>query len=73
MLAARHRGATVKAVPFAELANAVGKHTTLVAASHVSWITGELAPAELAEVGVPVILDGAQGSGAVTVDVGSAQ
>ena len=25
-------------------------HTTLVAASHVSWITGELAPAELAEV-----------------------
>ncbi|HEY8494374.1 MAG TPA: aminotransferase class V-fold PLP-dependent enzyme, partial [Myxococcota bacterium] len=37
--------------------------------SHVSWITGEIAPAELAEVPVPVILDGAQGAGAVAVDV----
>jgi hypothetical protein len=35
----------------------------------VSWITGEVAPAELAEVGVPVILDGAQGAGAVETDV----
>ncbi len=69
LLAARRRGATIKAVPFAELANAVTSRTTLVAASHVNWITGELAPAELAEVGVPVILDGAQGSGAVPVDV----
>ncbi|MBE2314932.1 aminotransferase class V-fold PLP-dependent enzyme [Solirubrobacter sp. CPCC 204708] len=70
LIGARHRGATIKAVPFAELANAVTAKTTLVAASHVSWITGELAPAELAEVPVPVILDGAQGSGAVRVDVG---
>ena len=69
LLAARERGATIKAVPFAELANAVTASTTLVAASHVSWITGELAPAELAEVPVPVILDGAQGVGAVPVDV----
>lgn len=69
LLAARHRGAAIKAVPFAELANAVSARTTLVAASHVSWITGELAPPELADVPVPVILDGAQGSGAVTVDV----
>jgi L-cysteine/cystine lyase len=69
LLAARHRGATIKPVPFAELANAVSARTTLVAASHVSWITGELAPAELAELPVPVILDGAQGSGAVPVDV----
>ena len=69
LLAARHRGAEIKAVPFAELANAVTAKTTLVAASHVSWITGELAPAELAEVSVPVILDGAQGAGAVPVDV----
>ena len=56
-------------MPFAELANAVTATTTLVAASHVSWITGEVAPAELAEVHVPVILDGAQGAGAVPVDV----
>ena len=48
LIAARHRGATVRAVPFAELADAVGATTTLVAASHVNWITGELAPAELA-------------------------
>jgi L-cysteine/cystine lyase len=69
LIAARHRGATVRPVPFAELANAVGATTSLVAASHVNWITGELAPAELAELQVPVILDGAQGSGAVPVDV----
>src|SRR4051794_37258063 len=69
LIAARHRGAKVRAVPFAELANAVDSHTSLVAASHVSWITGELAPAELAQLNVPVILDGAQGAGAVPVDV----
>lgn len=69
LIAARHRGASVKAVPFPELANAVTARTTLVAASHVSWITGELAPAELSSVPVPVILDGAQGAGAVPVDV----
>jgi L-cysteine/cystine lyase len=69
LIAARHRGAKVRAVPFAELANAVDAQTTLVAASHVSWITGEVAPAELAHVNVPVILDGAQGAGAVPVDV----
>src|SRR4051794_14402318 len=69
LIAARHRGATVTAVPFSELANAVGATTTLVAASHVNWITGEVAPAELSEVTVPVVLDGAQGAGAVPVDV----
>jgi L-cysteine/cystine lyase len=35
----------------------------------VSWVTGALAPAELASVGAPVIYDGAQGIGAVPVDV----
>ncbi|HEY6890060.1 MAG TPA: aminotransferase class V-fold PLP-dependent enzyme [Solirubrobacter sp.] len=68
LIAARHRGATVRPVPFAELANAGQATTTLVAASHVNWITGELAP-DLSGVTVPVILDGAQGSGAVPVDV----
>jgi L-cysteine/cystine lyase len=51
-----------------ELANAVEATTTLVAASHVNWITGEIAP-DLSNVGVPVVLDGAQGSGAIGVDV----
>jgi L-cysteine/cystine lyase len=67
--AARDRGATVRMVPFASLADAVGPSTRLVAASHVSWVGGEVAPEALASVGVPVILDGAQGAGAVPVDV----
>jgi selenocysteine lyase/cysteine desulfurase len=69
--AARDRGAEVRLVPFSELANAVRATTTLVACSHVGWVSGELAPAELAGVDVPVILDGAQGSGAVPLDVGA--
>jgi L-cysteine/cystine lyase len=67
--AARDRGVAIRAVPLADVADAVGPRTTLVAVSHVSWITGELAPAALADLGVPVILDGAQGAGAVPVDV----
>ena len=67
--AARDRGADVRRGPFPELADAVRAATTLVACSHVGWISGEVAPAELASVDVPVILDGAQGAGAVPVDV----
>jgi selenocysteine lyase/cysteine desulfurase len=67
--AARDRGATVRLVPFSGLADAVRATTTLVVCSHVGWVSGEIAPAGLAEVDVPVILDGAQGSGAVPVDV----
>jgi L-cysteine/cystine lyase len=68
LLAARRRGVTVRAVPLAHVAEAVTEDTTLVALSHVSWIGGEVAPAGLAELDVPVILDGAQGAGAVHVD-----
>ena len=56
-------------MPFAQLADAVRPRTTLVACSHVNWRTGEIAPAALADIGVPVILDGAQGAGAIPVDV----
>jgi len=63
------RGITIRTAPLAELATAVGPQTALVACSHVSWTTGALAPAELAAVDVPVLLDGAQGVGAVPVDV----
>ena len=66
---ARARGATVRAVPLREVADAVGPRTVLVAVSHVSWVGGAVAPAALAEAGVPVVLDGAQGAGAVPVDV----
>jgi selenocysteine lyase/cysteine desulfurase len=69
LIAARERGVAIRAVPFSELADAVGPRTTAVACSHVGWRTGSLAPAALAELDVPVILDGAQGAGAVPVDV----
>jgi L-cysteine/cystine lyase len=69
LLAARARGATIRPVPLHEVADAVTPDTTLVACSHVSWVTGEFAPAALGELDVPVVLDGAQGAGAVPVDV----
>jgi L-cysteine/cystine lyase len=68
---ARQRcGIEVKVVPFAELPAAVSRATRLVACSHVSWVSGRVAdlPALIA-TGVPVLLDGAQGLGAVPVDV----
>src|SRR5215207_532224 len=68
LLAARRRGVTVRAAPLAHVTDAVGPDTTLVALSHVSWIGGEVAPAALSELDVPVILDGAQGAGAIHVD-----
>ncbi len=63
------RGASIREVPLAQIAGEVGPATKLVACSHVSWATGCFAPAALAEVAVPVLLDGAQGIGAVDVDV----
>src|SRR6185437_9638958 len=62
----------VRTAPLEALAEAVDPaRTKLVACSHVSWVTGRLAPAALAEVGreIPVLLDGAQGVGAVPVDL----
>ncbi len=69
LIAARGRGVAVRAVPLRDVADAVGASTTLVACSHVSWVTGELAPAALAELDIPVVFDGAQGAGAVPIDV----
>ena len=62
-------GVSVREVPLARVADAVGASTRAVVCSHVSWVSGALAPAELAEVEVPVVLDGAQGVGAIAVDV----
>jgi L-cysteine/cystine lyase len=62
-------GVSVREVPMGEVAAAVGPSTRLVACSHVGWVSGLLAPAGLAEVDVPVLLDGAQGVGAIDVDV----
>jgi selenocysteine lyase/cysteine desulfurase len=69
LIAARDRGVALKRVPLRDVADAVSASTTLVACSHVSWVTGEVAPVALAELDVPVVLDGAQGIGAVPVDV----
>jgi L-cysteine/cystine lyase len=71
LAAARERlGVRVRVAPFRELAGAIGERTRLVACSHISWISGDVvdSPA-LAASGVPVLLDGAQGLGAVPVDV----
>ena len=64
-------GVSVRMAPFEEVAEAVGNKTRLVACSHVSWMTGRVAPRALAEVEATVLLDGAQGVGAVPVDVAS--
>ena len=66
---ARRRGAEVAVTELHRLADAVDASTTAVVCSHVSWVTGALAPAELAEVGTPVIYDAAQAVGAIPVDV----
>lgn len=63
------RDVVITAVPLAEVANAVSPKTKLVACSHVSWATGALAPAELAQVDVPVLYDGAQAAGAIPIDL----
>jgi L-cysteine/cystine lyase len=71
LVAARaQRGVTIRAVPFEELADAVTPATRLVASSHFSWVSGRFAP-DLAGIDAPVLLDGAQGVGAVPVDVGA--
>jgi selenocysteine lyase/cysteine desulfurase len=63
-------GVSVRIAPFAEIAAAVSPKTRLIACSHVSWVSGQLAdvPA-LVATGVPVLLDAAQATGAVPVDV----
>jgi selenocysteine lyase/cysteine desulfurase len=67
----RRTGAHVRMVPFDRVAEAVGPATALVACSHVSWVGGAVAPEALREVAreIPVLLDGAQGAGAIAVDV----
>ncbi len=63
-------GVRVTVAPFSEVANAVGPKTRLIACSHVSWVGGEVVdvPA-LSATGVPVLLDAAQGLGAINLDV----
>ena len=61
----RH-GFDVRVVPFAEIAGEVGPRTKLVACSHVSWVNGQVVDtAALAASDALVLLDGAQGLGAI--------
>jgi L-cysteine/cystine lyase len=70
-VARRREGFSVRFAPFADIANAVGPRTRLVACSHVSWVGGRMVDARaLAETDALVALDGAQGLGAVPADVG---
>ncbi len=69
-LARVRHGASIRIAPFAEIANAVGPTTKLIACSHVSWVNGSVIDtAALRATGVPVLLDAAQGLGAIPVDV----
>jgi selenocysteine lyase/cysteine desulfurase len=66
----RERGVRLTFAPFAEIANAVTKSTRLIACSHVSWIGGKVADTDaLRSTGVPILYDGAQGLGAIPVEV----
>jgi L-cysteine/cystine lyase len=68
--AVRRHGVRVRMVPFAEIAGEVTPRTRLVACSHVSWVSGQIVDFEaLAASAAPVLLDAAQGIGAVPVDV----
>lgn len=57
---------------FDTVLNAVTPRTRLIALSHVIWTTGQVMPIhELKrESGLPLLVDGAQGAGAIRVDVG---
>jgi L-cysteine/cystine lyase len=66
----RGEGIEVKVAPFAQVAEAVDSRTRLVAVSHVSWVSGRIAPLDaLRATGAPMLLDGAQSLGAIPVDV----
>jgi L-cysteine/cystine lyase len=50
----------------------VSSRTRLIALSQISWLTGAVFPVqELADRGVPLLVDGAQATGAIPVDVGA--
>jgi len=75
LVAARQqRDVTIRAVPLEELPGAIGPQTRLVACSHVSWHSGaivDVAALTAAAGDLPVLLDGAQGVGAIGLDVRS--
>lgn len=69
LAAAAQSGIAVRLAPFLDIHEHVGPDTKLIACSHVSWMTGRQCPPQLADVEPPLLLDGAQGAGAVPVDL----
>ena len=68
------RIAAIRDLPVAEILTAIQAQITprtrLIGISHVSWLNGAVLPVrELAGHGVPVLVDGAQGAGAIPVAV----
>jgi selenocysteine lyase/cysteine desulfurase len=64
------RGVSVRVVPFGELPDELSEDTRVVVTSHVSWATGRIMDTEpLAASDALLVLDGAQGLGAIPVDV----
>ena len=68
------RIAVIRDCPAAEIGSAIRAQIThrtrLIAISHVSWLNGAVLPVRaLAGHGVPVLVDGAQGAGAIRVAV----
>lgn len=65
--------AKVRVAPADGLLEAVSKETKLVAASHISWVSGNSLGLDRvkADTGLPVLVDGAQSAGAIEVDAAS--
>lgn len=68
------RIAEIRDLPAAAVLDAlraqITPRTRLIGISHVSWLTGAVLPVrELSGHGIPVLVDGAQGAGAIPVDV----
>ena len=63
-------GVNVRVAPVGGLLEAVSPQTKLVAASHISWVTGNSLGLDRikAETGLPVLVDGAQSAGAIDVE-----
>lgn len=66
----RRHSVVVRQAPWADVASAVSPATKLIAVSHVSWLRGGLIGlAPLTATRVPILLDGAQSAGAISVDL----
>jgi L-cysteine/cystine lyase len=72
-LSKRH-GVVVRAVPSGDVVAAIGPETRMVAISHVLWTTGLILPlpeiaAAAHAAGATLLVDGAQSSGAIALDM----